>query len=144
MPVSSKGLPHEQLSGSGQAAYGCRGEALSSLGCIADVDIMTRFAGSPATFHKRIRFGECMQVEKCGNKFEYGTVVTVNRLFENVPVRQRTCQVRAEQTKLRDFVRRLAVLHHTVSFTLVDAGVCVCEELFPDGYRAHSIWLGWM
>ena len=50
-----------------------------------------------------------------------GTVVTVRNLFHNMPVRQKAIRQRLEreEASVREYVQRMSVLHHDISWTLV-------------------------
>ncbi|MEA2757640.1 MAG: mismatch repair protein MutL [Methylobacteriaceae bacterium] len=104
------------------ATLGFRGEALPSIGSVAELLIETR--GAAATHGARISvsFGEKGAVAPCSRT--KGTRVEVRDLFASVPARLKFLKgERAEGQAVADVVKRLAIAHPGVRFSLAsDSG----------------------
>jgi DNA mismatch repair protein MutL len=103
------------------ATLGFRGEALPSIGSVAELLIETRAAGAPqgASVGARIEvaFGQKGVVTPCARA--KGTRVEVRDLFASVPARLKFLKgERAEAQAVADVVKRLAIAHPHVRFTL--------------------------
>ena len=99
-------------------SFGFRGEALPSIGSVARLSITSRMAEGDAA---RIRCdaGELHTVEPAGHP--PGTTVEVRDLFFATPARLKFLKSeRAELQAVAETVRRLAMAHPQVGFTLTD------------------------
>src|SRR5436305_533768 len=99
------------------ATLGFRGEALPSIGSVAELLIETRGGDAPHGARIAVSFGEKSAVGPCArNK---GTRVEVRDLFASVPARLKflKCE-RAEGQAVADVVKRLAISHPNVRFSL--------------------------
>ncbi len=99
------------------ATLGFRGEALPSIGSIARLGIQSRDAASGQTHAIVVDRGRKSEVRPAaGNR---GTVVEVRELFSATPARLKFMKSeRAENAAVSDVVKRLAMAHPTVAFTL--------------------------
>jgi DNA mismatch repair protein MutL len=99
------------------ATLGFRGEALPSIGSVAELLIETRGGDAPHGARIAVSFGEKSAVGPCArNK---GTRVEVRDLFASVPARLKFLKgERAEGQAVADVVKRLAIAHPNVRFSL--------------------------
>jgi DNA mismatch repair protein MutL len=104
------------------ATLGFRGEALPSIGSVAELLMETR--GAAATHGARITvsFGEKAAIAPCART--KGTRVEVRDLFASVPARLKFLKgERAEGQAVAEVVKRLAIAHPGVRFSLAsDSG----------------------
>jgi len=98
------------------ASFGFRGEALASVGSVADVVIETSSLISTTGLRLRNSFGRLGEIEKIDKRM--GTKIRVNHLFDRLPARLKFMKsVRAEALALQQMLRRYAVTHPKVSWT---------------------------
>jgi DNA mismatch repair protein MutL len=102
---------------SGITTLGFRGEALASIGSVARLSIQSR--------HSREEHGWCIEVdggrlgEPAPASHAAGTRIEVRDLFFAIPARLKFLRSdRAEAGAVTEVVRRLALAHPGVSFTL--------------------------
>jgi DNA mismatch repair protein MutL len=97
---------------------GFRGEALPSIGSVAELLIDTRAAGAPHGARLAVAFGDKGPVQPCART--EGTRVEVRDLFASVPARLKFLKgERAEMQAVSDVVKRLAIAHPGVRFALM-------------------------
>ncbi len=96
---------------------GFRGEALPSIGSIAQLTILSRARGAAEAFALAVDRGAKGAVKPAaGNQ---GTCVEVRDLFSSVPARLKFLKSeRAENMAVAEVVKRLAMAHPDVGFTL--------------------------
>jgi len=96
---------------------GFRGEALASIGAVAELTIASRRAEDPSGLRLTVRHGtKGRPVPQAMNR---GTIVEVRDLFANVPARRKFLKTdRAEAAAIADTVRRLAMANPGVHFLL--------------------------
>ena len=96
---------------------GFRGEALASIGSVAELTIATRRAEAASGLRIAVRYGEAgAPVPEAMNR---GTIVTVRDLFARRPARLKFLKTeRAEAAAITDVVRRLAMANPGVQFVL--------------------------
>ena len=111
---------------------GMRGEALASLAALATVDIHSiprQFSPSSPLLphHKRLSPGWTSPVTPSPPSVStllgrHGTSVSVHHLYSTLPVRRRALLQRGEREveRVRRRVERVALIHPSVAFTLVD------------------------
>ncbi len=96
---------------------GFRGEALPSIGAIADLVIQSRARGADQAHEIRVNCGEKSQPRPAA--LNMGTRVEVRGLFSATPARLKFMKSeRAENLAISDTVKRLAMANPTVAFTL--------------------------
>ncbi len=103
---------------------GFRGEALPSIGAVARLDITSRTAGAEAGASIRVEGGITggVQPAACG----VGTRVVVRDLFYATPARLKFMKSpRTELNHVEDVLKRLAMAHPQVHFTLCDDRRCL-------------------
>ncbi len=94
---------------------GFRGEALPSIAAVADVTMVSRVADSE--FGGKISYenGRLIEHEECGAGF--GTVITVQNLFKNIPARKKFLNTPArEETKIFTLIERLVLANPNIVF----------------------------
>ena len=98
---------------------GFRGEALSSIAAVSQVEIRTE------THEDEI--GTILKNDEAGNikvdkgSFPKGTCVTVKNLFFNVPARRKFLKTDTTEFKhIVDTFNRIALSHHSISFKLIN------------------------
>lgn len=115
---------------------GFRGEALPSIGSIAHLSIQSRTTGAGAGHEIVVERGEKLPMRPAG--LNRGTRVEVRELFSATPARLKFLKSeRAEQMAVSEVVKRLAMAHPAVGFSLTTgerAGLRLprCEES-PEG-----------
>ncbi|MFA5900579.1 MAG: DNA mismatch repair endonuclease MutL [Hyphomicrobium sp.] len=96
---------------------GFRGEALPSIGSIARLTIVSRARGAAETYAIAVDRGAKSEVRPAAGNF--GTSVEVRELFSSVPARLKFLKSeRAENQAMGEVVKRLAMAHPQVGFTL--------------------------
>ncbi|MBN9310200.1 DNA mismatch repair endonuclease MutL, partial [Devosia sp.] len=96
---------------------GFRGEALASIGSVAELTISSRRAEDASGLRLAVRHGiKARPVPLAMNR---GTIVEVRELFGNVPARRKFLKSeRAEAAAITDTVKRLAMANPGVQFVL--------------------------
>jgi len=103
------------------ATLGFRGEALPSIGAVADVTIRSRTRGATGGFSIRNRGGEIEEVRPDGTP--EGTRIDVRNLFFNTPVRLKFMKTtRTELGHVTDAMSRFALSFPEVGFSLRHGG----------------------
>ena len=98
-------------------SLGFRGEALPSIGSVANLKITSRRAGSDDAFAITVDKGSKGDVQPAAGNL--GTIIEVRDLFCATPARLKFLKSeRAENMAVSDVVKRLAMAHPTVSFRL--------------------------
>ncbi len=96
---------------------GFRGEALASIGSVAELTISTRQADAETGLRLAVRHGAKARVVPVA--MNRGTIVEVRELFANVPARRKFLKTeRAEAGAITDVVKRLAMANPGVQFVL--------------------------
>jgi DNA mismatch repair protein MutL len=100
---------------------GFRGEALASIGSVAQVSLLTRTAGDQVGTLLRVGAGQGITREGAGTP--QGTTVTVEHLFANVPARLKFLkQASTEASHIQQIVTRYALAYPALRFSLVADG----------------------
>lgn len=100
---------------------GFRGEALSSIGAVAQVRLTSRPRGSIEGCEARIEGGTKPGFTKAGSP--EGTTIEVRNLFYNVPARRKFLKSKAtEMSYISDIVTRIAAAHPQVGFQMAHNG----------------------
>ncbi len=115
-------------------SLGFRGEALPSIGAVARLTITSREAGSEAACRISLSGGAVGPIEPVAAP--HGTRVEVRDLFYATPARLKFLKSeRAETQAVADIVKRLAMAHPEVGFTLTseDRNMLRLEPEMPGG-----------
>lgn len=120
-------------------SMGFRGEALPSICAISEVEVKTRNQDSALGTHLVIEATRVKSQEACAA--ETGTVISVKRLFFNVPARRKF--LKSDSVELSNIMRefeRLALVNHNLRMTL-DTGTRLID-LRPGTLRMRieEIW----
>lgn len=100
---------------------GFRGEALSSIAAVAQVELITRAKGEEIGTQIRIEGGECKLHKQVGTV--EGTTVVVENLFFNVPARRKFLKsMRTEAAHIGDYVQRVILSHPEIAFRYINNG----------------------
>lgn len=98
-------------------SLGFRGEALASIGSVARLDITSRTADEDCAYSLSVEGGKISDVQPAA--LAVGTRIAVRDLFFATPARLKFMKTdRAEQGQISDAIKRLAMAHADVDFTL--------------------------
>jgi DNA mismatch repair protein MutL len=96
---------------------GFRGEALPSIGAVAKLNIITRYAGEPHAWSLSVEGGVKSAIMPAA--LAHGSRVEVSDLFYATPARLKFLKTdRTEAEAIREVVRRLAMARPGIAFTL--------------------------
>ncbi len=101
---------------------GFRGEALASIGSVAQVELRTKRTSDAAGTCVRVEGGDMISVEPCATKD--GTSIAVRNLFYNVPARRNF--MKSPATELRHLVetfQSIALSYPSIGFRLIHDGM---------------------
>ncbi len=99
-------------------SLGFRGEALSSIAAVAQVELITKTAGSLTGFRYVIEGGEEKKLEEVGTP--EGTTIIVRNLFYHTPARKKFLKSAAtEGSYISELVQRIALSHPEISVRLI-------------------------
>ena len=105
----------------GVTSLGFRGEALSSIAAVAQVELITKETNELMGTRYVIEGGKEILKESIG--CPEGTTFLVKNLFYNTPVRRKFLKTPAnEAAHISDFVEKLAISHPDVSFKFINNG----------------------
>lgn len=114
------------------ASFGFRGEALASIGAVADARIVSREHTSPHGHEIESRGGDVSEVKPVAAA--PGTVVEVRNLFKYVPARRKFLRSPAsESAQVTEAVEKAALANPAVAFTLIRDGKTVFRAGRQDG-----------
>lgn len=109
------------------SSLGFRGEALFSVGSIADVVLTSQAIGDPIGWQLHIRGGERINLEPAATSGN-GTEIKISELFFNTPARKKF--LKSNTTELNQIIETFlpyTLLHPIVSFKLTHAGRAVMD-----------------
>ena len=110
---------------------GFRGEALSSIGAVAMVDLFTKRKEDKTGTHTVCEGGEIVSDEDAG--IPDGTTFIVKNIFYNVPARMKFLKKDAtEAGYIADIMTRFILSHPEISFKLINNGKVVLNS-YGDG-----------
>ena len=111
------------------ASLGFRGEALSSIAAVAQVELITKQEDALTGTRYQIHGGKEISNEEIGAPL--GTTIVVRNLFYNTPARKKFMKTPAtEGSYIYDLVCRMAMSHPDVSFKFIMNGA---DKLFTSG-----------
>ncbi len=103
------------------SSLGFRGEALSSIAAVSEVELITKTVGSLTGSRYVIEGGKEISLEEVGAPD--GTTIIVNNLFYNTPARRKFLKSpQTEASYISDLMDRFALSHPEVSFKFVNNG----------------------
>lgn len=108
-------------------SYGCKGKAVAALRYLSSsLQITTRSPESRTVYSKIFHHGRLHIIKQettsaIMNKIRpHGTMITMKHLFITYPVRQLHYQRLSERYLIKDFVKKMSILHHHISWKLID------------------------
>lgn len=102
-------------------SLGFRGEALSSIAAVSDLELCTKTADSDAGTLYRIRYGEEALMEDAG--LPDGTTLIIRDLFENVPARLKfLSSAQTEANYVTEAVEKIALSHPGIAVKYTNNG----------------------
>lgn len=117
---------------------GFRGEALSSIGAVAKVDLYTKRREDSCGIHTVCEGGEIISEEDAG--IPDGTVFVVSNLFYNVPARMKFLKKDStEAGYISDIMTRFILSHPEISFKLINNGKQVLSS-YGDGKLTNCVY----
>lgn len=117
---------------------GFRGEALSSIGAVAKVDLYTKRSADELGIHTVCEGGEIISEDDAG--VPDGTTFIVKELFYNVPARMKFLKKDAtEAGYISDIMTRFILSHPEISFKLINSGKPVLNS-YGDGKIINCIY----
>lgn len=103
------------------SSLGFRGEALSSIAAVAQVELITKTAGALTGSRYLIDGGKEKGLEEIGAP--EGTTFLVRNLFYNTPARRKFLKTAAtEGGYISDLIEKLALSHPEISFRFINGG----------------------
>ncbi|MCR4803895.1 MAG: DNA mismatch repair endonuclease MutL, partial [Lachnospiraceae bacterium] len=101
------------------SSLGFRGEALASIGAVAQVELMTKTRGELTGTRYVIHGGEEQSFENVG--CPEGTTFVIRNLFYNVPARRKFLKsAQTESSYVNDLVERMAISNPNISFKFIN------------------------
>ena len=117
---------------------GFRGEALSSIAAVAQVELSTRERGAETGIRVRMEGGECRLHEPSG--CPEGTTVQVENLFYNVPARRKFLRSpRTEGGNVGEYVARMILARPDIAFRFQSGGKDVYRSA-GDGNLKNALY----
>ena len=102
-------------------SFGFRGEALSSIAAVSDVELITKTKEDFFAHRIQIHGGEMGEVEEVAGV--NGSSFIIRNLFFNVPARKKFLYSEStESNRVEDMVEKLALANHRVSFHFIRDG----------------------
>ena len=102
-------------------SLGFRGEALSSIAAVSQVELITKTKGQVFGTRYRINGGAEVDIEDTGARD--GTTFLIRQLFYNVPARRKFLKTpMTEASHVGDLMTRLALSHPEISFQFINNG----------------------
>lgn len=103
------------------SSLGFRGEALSSIAAVSQIELMTKISGALTGVRYKIEGGKEISVEDIG--CPQGTTFIVRNLFYNTPARRKFLKTAmTEAGYISDLIHRLALSHPEISFKFINNG----------------------
>ncbi len=89
------------------STYGFRGEALYAISQVSTLTIESKSRGEEIGSYVKVQNGRL--ISKGISQISRGTIVRVEKLFANYPARRKSIKPRVEESKIKDFLRKLAL-----------------------------------
>jgi DNA mismatch repair protein MutL len=100
---------------------GFRGEALASIASVSKISLLTQYSETETGWSIQIEAGKILGVTPTSRAV--GTTVRIRSLFYNTPVRRKFLRSETyEASRVRQMLRRIAILEPSVSFQLIEGG----------------------
>ncbi|MGZ5280092.1 MAG: DNA mismatch repair endonuclease MutL, partial [Pseudobdellovibrionaceae bacterium] len=105
-------------------SFGFRGEALASIASVSKLTLISKTSGQETAARVISEFGKVGSVDAIGGSF--GTSITTENLFENVPARLKFMKsAAAESSRIKITLKALALSHPSVEFRITQDGELV-------------------
>ena len=105
---------------------GFRGEALASVAAISKIEMISKTADNEIGYKIEIEGGKVTNKEEAG--CPKGTIITIQDLFFNTPVRYKFLKKDfTEAGYIEDVVTRIALIHPEISIQLVSSGKTIIQ-----------------
>ena len=128
---------------SGSFSFGFRGEALAAIKSVSELTLISKTRGGRTV---KQAFGNPQTVSFDENEldllsgFACGTVCIAEKIFEQLPVRRRIMRANTEIARIREFIHKMAILHHKIGWTLdIANNRKSLLSLYPDSSVASRI-----
>lgn len=110
-------------------SFGFRGEALPSISSISKLTLETKTEYSKNGYKYVINYGEDFDIKDAA--LNDGTTITVENIFENVPVRKNfLLSEQSEASRIYDIIQKIALSNPSISFKYIQDGK---EKLHTSG-----------
>eukprot|EP01031_Cornospumella_fuschlensis_P030116 gene30116-36381_t len=109
-----------------EKSYGCKGKALAAIRHIAavlQIASWTKHAPKPASKSFTQEYSSspsCISKLIAAHQRWQGTIVVVGGLFDAYKVRQKSLQSSTERYHIVEFVKKMSILHHHISWEIAD------------------------
>ena len=107
-------------------SMGFRGEALASIAAVANVELVSKTEEQDTGYKVIVEGGNILNKEEaaCGT----GTIITVQNLFFNTPVRYKFLKKDyTESGYIEDVITQIALVHPEIAFKLINTGKTVIQ-----------------
>ena len=120
--------------------FGFRGEALSSVASVAQVEMTTKTKDAIAASYIQINGGKVeKQSTSAGNN---GTEIIVRNIFYNTPARRKFLKKPAvEGSKVSEIVNRLALAHPEVAIKFINNGNCILQTTGSGNLKENIFYI---
>ncbi len=117
-------------------SMGFRGEALASIASISKIEMISKTADSSIGYKINLEGGRIINKEEAGSP--KGTIITIEDLFFNTPVRYKFLKKDfTEAGYIEDVVTRIALVHPEIAIQLINSGKTVIQT--PGNNDAKSV-----
>ena len=98
---------------------GFRGEALHSISNAAEFTMITRTYDSMEAYELKVKFGKIVSVRP--SKGNIGTIIKVENLFGNLPVRKKFLKSESsESLAIKNFIKKISLAYPSISFVFME------------------------
>ena len=107
-------------------SMGFRGEALASIAAIANVEMVSKTIDDEVGSRIVVEAGKVLTFGETG--CQVGTIITVQNLFFNTPVRYKFLKKDYTETGyIEDTITRLSLIHPEIAFRLINSGKTIIQ-----------------
>ena len=107
-------------------SMGFRGEALASIAAVANVELVSKTAEQDTGYKVVVEGGNILNKEEAA--CSTGTIITVQNLFFNTPVRYKFLKKDyTESGYIEDVITQIALVHPEIAFKLINTGKTVIQ-----------------
>ncbi len=107
-------------------SMGFRGEALASIAAIANVEMVSKTIDDEVGSRIVVEAGKVLTFGETG--CQVGTIITVQNLFFNTPVRYKFLKKDYTETGyIEDAITRLSLIHPEIAFRLINSGKTIIQ-----------------